>query len=65
MAATRGKGRANAESTKGMPVPGFAHKGGNVGATELASGVDRMGKKVTRLAAWAMTCRCGWVRVGR
>ena len=44
------EGRANVESTKGMLVPGFTDKGGNVGVTELASRVDRMGKKVTRLA---------------
>jgi len=50
MAAIRRKGRANVESTKGMLVPGFTDKGGNVGVTELASRVDRMGKKVTRFA---------------
>jgi hypothetical protein len=50
MASIRGKGRANVESTKGMLVPGFTDKGGNMGVTELASRVDRMGKKVTRLA---------------
>ena len=50
MASIRGKGRANVESTKGMLVSGFTDKGCNVGVTELASRVDRMGKKVTRLA---------------
>ena len=50
MATIREESRANVESTKGMLVPGFTDKGGNVGVTELASRVDRMGKKVTRLA---------------
>ena len=50
MASVRRQSGADVESTKGMLVPGFTHKGGNVGVTELASRVDRMGKKVTRLA---------------
>ena len=50
MASVRRQSRANVESTKGMFVPGFTYKGGNVGVTKLASRVDRMGKKVTRLA---------------
>ena len=48
-----------------MLVPGFADKGGNVGVTELASRVDRMGTEVTRLAMQAMMCRYRRVRVGR
>jgi len=51
MTSVRRQSRANVESTKGMFVPGFTYKGGNVGVTKLASRVDRMGKKVTRLAA--------------
>jgi hypothetical protein len=50
MASARRQSRADVEGTKGMLVPGFTHEGGNVGVTELASRVDRMGKEVTRLA---------------